>query len=53
MALTVDARRSRPHGGGIVVAPAGAGHRFTASGEGTLRFVSTHPAPAMSQEFVG
>jgi quercetin dioxygenase-like cupin family protein len=50
--FTLDGETLEAHAGEIVVVPAGAVHRFTASGEGTLRFVSIHPAPAMSQEFV-
>jgi len=50
--LEVDGERLEAHAGEIVVVPAGAVHRFTASAEGTLRFVSIHPVPAMSQELL-
>jgi quercetin dioxygenase-like cupin family protein len=49
----VDGETLEARGGEIVVVPAGSVHRFSASGEGTLRFVSIHPVPAMEQEFVG
>ena len=50
--FTVDGETLEAHAGEIVVVPAGAVHRFAASGEGTLRFVSIHPVPEMSQESV-
>lgn len=52
VAFEVDGATLEARAGEIVVVPAGAVHRFTATGEGTLRFVSIHPVPAMEQEFV-
>ena len=49
----VDGETLEAHAGEIVVVPAGAVHRFTASGDGALRFVSIHPSPEMIQELVG
>ncbi len=48
----VDGEALDAQAGEIVVVPAGAVHRFTATGDGLLRFVSIHPVPEMSQEFL-
>lgn len=39
------------HEGDTAVAPAGAWHRFTNTGSGTLRIVCIHASPVMIQEF--
>jgi quercetin dioxygenase-like cupin family protein len=41
----VDGETLEAEAGEIVVLPAGTVHRFTASGDATLRFVSIHPVP--------
>jgi quercetin dioxygenase-like cupin family protein len=50
--FTVDGETTEAGGGQIVVVPAGAPHRFVASGESVLRFVSIHPAARMEQEWL-
>lgn len=48
--FTVGGEEVEAGPGDVVVAPARAPHKFTNSGEETLRLVAIHPAPRMEQE---
>jgi quercetin dioxygenase-like cupin family protein len=48
--FTVDGMDIEARGGEIVVAAAGAAHRFVNSGPGALRMVTVHPSDRVIQE---
>ena len=50
--FTVDGETIEAHAGQIVVVPAGAAHRFVASGEGFLRQVNIHASDRMITEWL-
>jgi mannose-6-phosphate isomerase-like protein (cupin superfamily) len=48
--FTVDGQEIPATGGDVVVAPAGAIHKFVNSGSDTLHLIGIHAAPRMEQE---
>jgi len=48
--FTADGQTVELHPGQMLIAPAGAAHKFVNSGEGPLTMVTIHPAPRMEQE---
>jgi quercetin dioxygenase-like cupin family protein len=50
--FTVDGEAVEAQGGQIVIAPAGAPHKFVNSGEGLLRLVTIHPSDHVEQEWL-
>ena len=50
--FTVDGETIEAEAGQIVVVPAGVAHKFVSSGDGDLRSVNIHAAPAMATEWL-
>jgi mannose-6-phosphate isomerase-like protein (cupin superfamily) len=48
----VDGAQFEARGGDIVIAPAGAAHRFTNTGDGPLRQIDIHVSPEFSTEWL-
>jgi mannose-6-phosphate isomerase-like protein (cupin superfamily) len=48
--FTVDGETVELDAGQMLVAPAGAAHKFVNSGDGPLTMVTIHPSPRMEQE---
>jgi quercetin dioxygenase-like cupin family protein len=48
--FSVDGETIEARAGQIVIAPAGAAHKFVVTGDERLRMVTIHPAPQMQQE---